>query len=349
MRKLLTVIFSVMLTGSLLFSNVSAGMSSAETESGREITILCRNINTYGGVTAVGDCILIQDNGINILCDSGKTNEVASLTTNYDPVIEMEKEYLRAAGVDRLDYVFCTHPHEDHITALIEMIKEFTVTKAVIMHECDWGRVHPSEVNAERLFFELKNVVERQISEDGTPMKITEPIDGPDSRIYLSDDSYMEFYLIPTAEQNPNEELNHTSTTMYYVYKDFKALITGDSDYRVVPHLINGNVGHIQVYKAQHHSANYNVGTTYSSQALLDLITPDLCVITAHRTDVDWWADNMGENSNMQRLIRNNITSYSTGRNGHIVVTSNGSATGFTLTCSIKDDPIYQGAWRNGK
>ncbi|MEQ8156395.1 MAG: ComEC/Rec2 family competence protein [Clostridiaceae bacterium] len=63
-----------------------------------------------------GDSELIQFHNKNILIDSGPES-------SRDILIN----YLKAAHVTRLDYVIATHPHEDHIGNMAEIIKAFKV------------------------------------------------------------------------------------------------------------------------------------------------------------------------------------------------------------------------------
>ena len=61
-----------------------------------------------------GDSELIQVDGKNILIDAG-TNDKKALN------------YLKSIGVTTLDYVIATHPHEDHIGSMADIINNFSV------------------------------------------------------------------------------------------------------------------------------------------------------------------------------------------------------------------------------
>ena len=70
-----------------------------------------------------GDCELIVSGDKTVLIDCGE--KIHS---------ERVKNYLKNQGIRKLDYIIATHPHEDHIGGMAEIMKEFTVG-TVIMPE----------------------------------------------------------------------------------------------------------------------------------------------------------------------------------------------------------------------
>lgn len=61
-----------------------------------------------------GDSILLQAGGKNMLIDAGPTNAGKTVVSD-----------LKAAGVSSLDVVVATHPHEDHIGGMVEVLNNF--------------------------------------------------------------------------------------------------------------------------------------------------------------------------------------------------------------------------------
>ncbi|QHQ62759.1 MBL fold metallo-hydrolase [Anaerocolumna sedimenticola] len=67
------------------------------------------------------DSVLIQSDGKNMIIDAGDTDDV-------DVIIN----YLESKKVKKLDYIIATHPHEDHIGAMDDVIKKYTVGKVIV-------------------------------------------------------------------------------------------------------------------------------------------------------------------------------------------------------------------------
>lgn len=68
-----------------------------------------------------GDALLLQTADGNILIDTG-TNE-------SEPMLQV---YLDSCGVRRIDYLFVSHPHEDHIGGADMVLREYEVENFVI-------------------------------------------------------------------------------------------------------------------------------------------------------------------------------------------------------------------------
>lgn len=65
---------------------------------------------------ASADCILLRMGDRTMLVDSGNRGTANRVL-----------DYLQSIGVDRLDYVFATHPHTDHIAAFAEIMRAVPV------------------------------------------------------------------------------------------------------------------------------------------------------------------------------------------------------------------------------
>lgn len=77
-----------------------------------------------------GDCVLVQKGGRNLLIDAGgRTGEFLTGSGAGDQVV---LPYLRRIGVNRLDVLFITHPHEDHAAGAQAVLKSLPVGLVVV-------------------------------------------------------------------------------------------------------------------------------------------------------------------------------------------------------------------------
>jgi competence protein ComEC len=80
-----------------------------------------------------GDSILVQaPGGKNMLIDTGgRPDEFNTSTGIGDLVVE---PYLRKNGVQRIDILVLTHPHEDHCGGAVTLVKRFPVSLALVSY-----------------------------------------------------------------------------------------------------------------------------------------------------------------------------------------------------------------------
>lgn len=62
------------------------------------------------------DCILVRNDGKNMLIDAGDNEDGPLLA-----------EYIKQLGISRIDYLIGTHMHEDHLGGMDNIIKEFEI------------------------------------------------------------------------------------------------------------------------------------------------------------------------------------------------------------------------------
>ena len=147
-----------------------------------------------------GDCELIVSGDKTVLIDCGE--KIHS---------ERVKNYLKNQGIRKLDYIIATHPHEDHIGGMAEIMKEFKVG-TVIMPEVP-SYLLPMTQNFEDM---LDTIDRRGITAEYSRLGRT---------LDLGNGAVLEF-LAPVHDDYTN--LNNYSITCRLVHGNKSFLFTGD-------------------------------------------------------------------------------------------------------------------------
>jgi competence protein ComEC len=188
------------------------------------------------------DSILIQVNGKNMLIDAGNRGD-------GDKVVS----YLKAHGVESLDYVVATHPHEDHIGGMSEVIKKIPIENFYA----------PRKTAATKTFEDMINAL------DGK--KITAAMAGVE--LNLGADAKAEF-IAPNSEKY--EDINNYSSALKLTYGSNKFLFMGDAEKLSEDEIIKNNIDlSADVLKVGHHGSS-----TSSSKDFLDKVSPKIAVIS---------------------------------------------------------------------
>lgn len=145
-----------------------------------------------------------------ILIDAG------DCSGNFDQGEKVVAPFLRKIGVDRIDYLIMTHPHDDHIGGINYLLKHFDIGQVI-----DPGQFYRSDVYDSIL---------SQIAQRNIPRHITRSGD------VLAIDNDVTLYFIHPRKQyvsgNAHAPLgtNNTSLVFQLRYQGVKALFMGDAE-----------------------------------------------------------------------------------------------------------------------
>ncbi|MDD5071460.1 MAG: ComEC/Rec2 family competence protein [Patescibacteria group bacterium] len=195
-----------------------------------------------------GDAILIKSPmGQNILIDGGPDSKVIEGLGENLPFWDR-----------RIDLMVLTHPHDDHVAGLIEVIRRYGVKKILYT-----GVVH----SAPNYLAWLEAIRERKIS-----LII---IDRP-QKIILGDDCHLEIiHPLKSFLARETGNLNNSSIVAKLVYGETKFLFMGDAEAEVEKELLAGEADlSAQVLKAGHHGSD-----TSSGEDFLEAVSPETAVI----------------------------------------------------------------------
>lgn len=196
-----------------------------------------------------GDAGLVTCGDSAVLIDGGKQSE-------GDTVVN----YLQAYGIDELDAIVATHPHEDHIGGLVDVLKEFRVKAAYLSDEATDTRIY------ERLLDAIE-------AEGITPQF-------PDIGDTIALDGDARFTVLapgPNSSSTYGNDPNTWSIVLRLDAGGCSALFTGDTTAAVERDLVarNATALNCDILKVAHHGSR-----TGSSEAFLRAVSPDYAVIS---------------------------------------------------------------------
>ncbi len=199
-----------------------------------------------------GDSIFLKSkDGADILIDGGPNNKVISLLARSLPFYDRS-----------IDVVLLTHPHSDHVTGLIDVLKQYHVGM-VLESGADYNT--PEAKEFERIIKEknIKRVV----------------IDRPAS-LSFSDGALLKILLPGESFENKILKNVHDSMVVSELdYENKKILFMGDAEKKLEQKLISEDkIGNTDILKIGHHGSK-----TSSTQNFIDVVRPKYAIISVGR------------------------------------------------------------------
>ena len=220
------------------------------------------------------------------------TNETILIDASIKDASNKIINYLREENVSKIDYVFATHPHSDHIGGMSAVIKTF-----------DIGQIYmPKAVTTTKTYENLLLTIKDKNLKIKTAKAGNTIIDTDDLKL-----------VVLAPNQDSYESLNNYSIVLKLTYKEKSFLFMGDAE-TLSEKEITGDI-QADVLKVGHHGSR-----TSTSQAFLNKVNPSYAVISVglnndykhpHQEVID-------------RLEKKNIKIYRTDQNGDIIFTTDG-------------------------
>ena len=184
------------------------------------------------------DSMLIQNNGENMLIDAGNNEDGETLVNN-----------LKTLGVEKIDYLVGTHPHEDHIGGMDDIINNFAIGKIFM----------PSVSTNTKTFEDVIDAAKNKGLQIETPKTGDEFTVGSANCnvVYVGDNK---------------ENLNLSSIIIKMKYNNLSYLFTGDTEADVENKI---DFGKINILKVAHHGSD-----TSSSEKFVNETAPEVAIIS---------------------------------------------------------------------
>ena len=180
------------------------------------------------------------------------TNETILIDASIKDASNKIINYLREENVSKIDYVFATHPHSDHIGGMSAVIKAF-----------DIGQIYmPKAVTTTKTYENLLLTIKDK------NLKIKAAKAG--NTIIDTDDLKL---VVLAPNQDSYESLNNYSIVLKLTYKEKSFLFMGDAE-TLSEKEITGDI-QADVLKVGHHGSR-----TSTSQAFLNKVNPSYAVIS---------------------------------------------------------------------
>lgn len=237
------------------------------------------------------DSILVQTpNGKNMLIDAGNNADSSKVVA-----------YLKSHGVNKIDVLVGTHPHEDHIGGMTTVVNSFNIGKVYM----------PKVSHTTKTYTDLIKAIGNK------GLKITEATTG----VNIDIDSSLSKLIIIAPNSKTYDNMNDYSAVIRLVYKSTSFLFAGDAAEASEHEMVSNGISlSADVLKIGHHGSS-----TSTTPAFLKAVAPKYAVISVGK-DNDYGHPNPAA---LSRLNQAKVEIYRTDISGTIIVSSNGSVINF--------------------
>lgn len=237
-----------------------------------------------------GDAALIVNGDNAVLIDGGKQSA-------GDAVVD----YLTRQGIARLNAIVATHPHEDHIGGLVDVLEAFDVEAAYLSDEAADTIIYEKLLDAideEGIVPEFPDIGDTiQLGDSGAVFTVLAP--GPNSSDVYGND--------------PND----WSLVLRLDADGCSALFTGDTTASVEQAMLEANASLLScdILKVAHHGSR-----TSSSEAFIEAVSPRYAIISYALGN----SYGLPDEEIFERLEPLGTKIFETGKDGTIVLTMAG-------------------------
>ncbi|MGI6168412.1 MAG: MBL fold metallo-hydrolase [Christensenellales bacterium] len=279
----------------VLFLTGCAGLTGVSVEQPDDALLQAHVINV-----GKADCILLVQGENAMLIDAGNQADEAVVI-----------QYIRSMGIDTLDYVIATHPHEDHIGGMTAVIRNFTIKNFIL----------PDVAHNTQVFENMLDIAKRK----GLLL------DKPDlSKRYPLGKA--EFSIVAPNSRS-YEQLNDYSIVCKVEFEQIAMLFCGDAEALSEREMLDrGYDLSAALLKAGHHGSDSS-----STREFLAAVGPRVAVLTADEQDR---TGGPGKTA-LKNLRDTGAEIYRSDTDGHILAQTNGETLEIRTQNQVKADEIF--------
>lgn len=227
------------------------------------------------------DSILIKNNDDVMLIDAGNNEDG-----------ELLSKYFKSLNITGFNYLVGTHPHEDHVGGLDNIINDFDIDKIYL----------PDAITTTKTFTEVLDAMEKKGIMYDVP-KIGDKFNLGDANlevIYTGDDVH---------------DLNNTSIVLRLDYGEVSFLFTGDATDKTEELILNKNIN-VDILKLGHHGSRYSTTDNF-----LNKVNPNFAVISVGNPN----SYGHPHKETLTKLNNKGIEIHRTDEEGTILIKTDGS------------------------
>lgn len=234
------------------------------------------------------DCTLIKYNNKYMLIDAGNEEDGNKLVT-----------YFKDLGINEFNYVVATHPHEDHIGGMDDIINNFKIDNFYM----------PDTLTTTKTFENMLDSLENNNLLYDAPKE--------DYEFNMDDINFKVLHV-----GGNYEDLNDVSIVLKLTYGNISFMFNGDATSNVEKDILDKNIK-ATVLKVPHHGSSYS-----SSNDFINKVNPKYAVISVGLNN----SYNHPSSSVIKRLNKKGTEVYRTDKDGTIIFTCDKENINITTT-----------------